>query len=146
MALWYSLDSQRGGLQGKHKALVAMVVWQEQRCILVLEPNATLIFSLASLQLSHHSLFVSPSSPLLSATIHFLPACRANLKSTALCKEVRSAKTLCARQQNLREVTLLLERQLSSLTGKAREMISAFKHGCEWDAPVGLVLCTLTAH
>lgn len=83
-----------GGLQGRHKASVAMAVWQKQRCILVLEPNATLIFSLANLQLSLHSLFVSPSNPLLSVSIHFLPASHANLKSTTLCKGAQCAKTV----------------------------------------------------
>lgn len=76
-----------GGLGGRHKASVAMAVWQEQRCILALEPNATLIFSLANPQLSLHSLFVSQSSLLLSVTLQFLPASHASLKSAALCKE-----------------------------------------------------------
>lgn len=43
------------GLGGRHKASVAMAVWHEQRRILALEPNASLIFSLASLQLSIHN-------------------------------------------------------------------------------------------
>lgn len=84
-----------------------MTVWQEQRCILALQPNATLIFSLANLQFSLHSLFVSQSSLLLSVTVQFLPATHANLKSATFCKEQKCVKTLLARQQYLREVALL---------------------------------------
>lgn len=88
----YSLVTQWRG--GSHKASVAMAVWQEPRCILALEPNATLIFSLANLQLSLHSLFVSQSSLLLSVTLQLLPASHANLQSAAFCKEKKSVKTL----------------------------------------------------
>ncbi len=82
-----------GGLGGRNKAPVAMAVWREQRCILALEPNATLIFSLATLQLSLHSLFVSQSSLLLSVTLQFPPTPHANLKSAAFCKEKKRTKT-----------------------------------------------------
>lgn len=85
MTLWYSLVTRWRG--GRQEASVAMVVWQEHRCILALEPNATLIFSLANLQLSLHSLFVSQSSLLLSVTLQLLPASHANLQSAAFCQQ-----------------------------------------------------------
>lgn len=96
-----------GGLGGKHKASVAMTVWQKQRCILVLEPNATLIFSLANLQLSLHSLFASQSSLLLSVTLQFFPTSHANPKSAAFSKEKKCVKTQLAGQRYPRGVTLL---------------------------------------
>lgn len=96
-----------GGPGGKHKASVAMTVWQKRRCILALQPNATLIFSLANLQLSLHSLFVSLSSLLLSVTLQLSPASHANPKSAAVREEDKCAKTLWAGQQYPRGVTLL---------------------------------------
>lgn len=63
---------------------------------MALEPNATLIFSLANLQLSLHSLFVSQSSLLLSVTLQFLPTSHANLQSAAFCEEKKCVKTLLA--------------------------------------------------
>lgn len=72
-----------------------MAVWHEHQCILVLEPNATLIFSLASLQLSPQCLCHSQADCCLSLSGSFQHL-HANLKSAAFCEEKNCVKTLLA--------------------------------------------------
>lgn len=76
--LFGRVGSPSEGTGGRHKAPVAMVVQQEQGCILAPEPNATLIFSLANL----HSLFTAClflSQALLSVSVWLLPISHASL-------------------------------------------------------------------
>lgn len=140
--LFGTVWSPSGGLGGRHKASVAMAVWQEQRRILALQPNATLIFSLANLQLSLDSLFVSQSSPLLSVTLQLLPTPHANLKSAAaLCKEGKCVKTPFARE-TVPEMGLLP----AATARRVRRDKRQIKHDFSCDSSNGFINSTANIH